>query len=179
MRKELKVEWDKELGLMNGLRDTLLSYDLNASNVIIVTVSTDYSSVIGQYLRHQLTNKGEICEGFGIDVPYPDQIFDATFVKEVCDMFGIHKNNIGDKTILLVEAGVIRGGNYTKVVHIIQNHLGIKNPILTLAMYENIHSKFKSNFVGEYYDDEKEDLTFWWERENNHWNSETNDGQIR
>ena len=169
MRKELKVEWDKELGLMNGLRDTLLSYDLNASNVIIVTVSTDYSSVIGQYLRHQLTNKGEICEGFGIDVPYPDQAFDATFVKEVCDMFAIHKNNIGDKTILLVEAGVIRGGNYTKVVDIIKNELNITQPVLTLTMYENIHSKWKSNFVGEYYDDEIEDLTFWWEKYNNHW----------
>ena len=42
MRKELKVEWDKELSLMNGLRDTLLSYDLNASNVVIVTESIEY-----------------------------------------------------------------------------------------------------------------------------------------
>jgi hypothetical protein len=58
MRKELRVEWDTELRLMNELRNTLLSHDLNASNVVIVTVSTDYSSVIGQYLRHQLTNKG-------------------------------------------------------------------------------------------------------------------------
>ena len=169
MRKELKVEWDTELRLMNELSNTLLSYDLNASNTIIVTVSTDYSSVIGQYLRHQLTNKGEICEGFGIDVPYPDQTFDEKFVKEVCDMFRMHWDSIGDKTILLVEAGVIRGGNYTKVVDIIKNELNITQPVLTLTMYENIHSKWKSNFVGEYYDDEIEDLTFWWEKYNNHW----------
>jgi len=169
MRKELKVEWDMELGLMNKLTQKLLSYDLNASNLIIVTVSTDYSSVIGQYLRHQLTNKGEICDGFGIDVPYPDQTFDAKFVKEVCDMFRMHWDSIGEKTILLVEAGVIRGGNYTKVIDIIKNEFRIDKPVLTLAMYENIHSKFKSNFVGEYYDDEKEDLTFWWEKYNNHW----------
>jgi len=169
MRKELKVEWEDELRLMNWLRNTLLSYDLNASNVVIVTVSTDYSSVIGQYLRHQLTNKGEICDGFGIDVPYPDQTFDDKFVKEIHDMFRIHKDSIGEKTILLVEAGVIRGGNYTKVVDIIRNELKMTQPILTLTMYENIHSKWKSDFVGEYYDDEKEDLTFWWERYNNHW----------
>lgn len=169
MRKELRVEWDTELRLMNELRNTLLSHDLNASNVVIVTVSTDYSSVIGQYLRHQLTNKGEICEGFGIDVPYPGQTFDEKFVKEIHDMFRIHWDSIGDKTILLVEAGVIRGGNYTKVVDIIQNELKMTQPILTLTMYENIHSKWKSNYVGEYYDDEKEDLTFWWERYNNHW----------
>lgn len=169
MRKELKVEWDTELRLMNELRNTLLSHDLNASNVVIVTVSTDYSSVIGQYLRHQLTNKGEICEGFGIDVPYPDQTFDEKFVKEIHEMFRLHKDSIGNKTILLVEAGVIRGGNYTKVVDIIRNELEMTQPILTLTMYENIHSKWKSNYVGEYYDDEKEDLTFWWERYNNHW----------
>ena len=169
MRKELRVEWDTELRLMNELRNTLLSHDLNASNVVIVTVSTDYSSVIGQYLRHQLTNKGEICDGFGIDVPYPDQTFDDKFVKEIHDMFRIHKDSIGEKTILLVEAGVIRGGNYTKVVDIIRNELKMTQPILTLTMYENIHSKWKSDFVGEYYDDEKEDLTFWWERYNNHW----------
>jgi len=169
MRKELKVEWEDELRLMNWLRNTLLSHNLNASNLMIVTVSTDYSSVIGQYLRHQLTNKGEICDGFGIDVPYPDQTFDDKFVKEIHDMFRIHKDSIGEKTILLVEAGVIRGGNYTKVVDIIRNELKMTQPILTLTMYENIHSKWKSDFVGEYYDDEKEDLTFWWERYNNHW----------
>jgi len=169
MRKELKVEWDTEIRLMNELRNTLLSHDLNASNVVIVTVSTDYSSVIGQYLRHQLTNKGEICEGFGIDVPYPDQTFDEKFVKEIHEMFRLHKDSIGNKTILLVEAGVIRGGNYTKVVDIIQNELKMTQPVLTLTMYENIHSKWKSDYVGEYYDDEKEDLTFWWERYNNHW----------
>ena len=169
MRKELKVEWDTELRLMNELRNILLSHDLNASNVVIVTVSTDYSSVIGQYLRHQLTNKGEICEGFGIDVPYPDQTFDEKFVKEICEMFKMHEHSIRDKTILLVEAGVIRGGNYTKVVDIIRNELKMTQPILTLTMYENIHSKWKSDYVGEYYDDKTEDLTFWWERYNNHW----------
>jgi len=169
MRKELKVEWDTELRLMNELRNTVLSDDLNASNVVIVTVSTDYSSVIGQYLRHQLTNKGEICDGFGIDVPYPDQTFDEKFVKEICEMFKMHEHSIRDKTILLVEAGVIRGGNYTKVVDIIQNELKMTQPILTLTMYENIHSKWKSDYVGEYYDDKTEDLTFWWERYNNHW----------
>jgi len=42
--------------------------------------------------------------------------------------------------------------------------------IKTLALYENSGSKFKSDFVGEYYDDETQDLTFWWEQYNNHWN---------
>jgi len=169
IRKELLVEWSDELRLMNTLRDSLLSAGIDASNTIIVTVSTDYSSVIGQYLRHQLTKDGEICDGFGIDVPYPDQTFNGRFIQELCEMFRIHLNNIAEKNILLVEAGIIRGGNYTKVVDIIKNTLEIKLPILTLAMYENIHSIYKSDFVGEFYDDKTQDLTFWWEKENNHW----------
>ena len=170
-RRELMVTWDDELRLMNILKDSLISSNIDASNTIIVTVSTDYSSVIGQYLRHQLTKDGEICDGFGIDVPYPDQTFNESFIQEVCDMFKMHLNSIVDKNILLVEAGIIRGGNYIKVVDIIKNNLGIKSPILTLAMYENIHSIFKSDFVGEYYDDKTQDLTFWWEKKNNHWKS--------
>jgi len=169
IRKELLVEWSDELRLMNTLRDSLLSAGIDASNTIIVTVSTDYSSVIGQYLRHQLTKDGEICDGFGIDVPYPDQTFNGRFIQELCEMFRIHLDSIAEKNILLVEAGVIRGGNYTKVVDIIKNTLEIKLPILTLAMYENIHSIYKSDFVGEFYDDKTQDLTFWWEKENSHW----------
>lgn len=169
IRKELMVNWEDELRLMNILRDRLLFCGIDSSNTVIVTVSTDYSSVIGQYLRHQLTKDGEICDGFGIDVPYPDQTFGDSFVQEICDIFRINLNSLENRSILLVEAGIIRGGNYTKVVDIIRNELKLKWPIFTLAMYENIHSIFKSDFVGEYYDDKTQDLTFWWEKENNHW----------
>jgi hypothetical protein len=169
MRNELLITWSDEIRLMDQLANKLLDSNVNASNTVIITVSTDYSSVIGQYLRHQLTYDGEICEGFGVDVPYPDQTFDSKFKQDVCDMFNMHTDVIKNKSILLVEAGVIRGGNYTTLVDIIKNDLQINNNIITLTMYENIGSKFKSNFVGEYYDDTKEDLTFWWEKENNHW----------
>jgi len=169
MRKELKVNRTHELYLMNKLRDELLLKGLNSSNTVIVTVSTDYSSVIGQYLRHQLTKDGEICDGFGIDVPYPDQTFDEISVKKVCNMFTTHADSLVGKTILLVEAGVIRGGNYTKVFDVIHNDLRITQPVMTLTMYENEHSKWKCDFVGEYYNGETEDLTFWWEMPNNHW----------
>ena len=41
--------------------------------------------------------------------------------------------------------------------------------IITLALFENEGSAWKSDFVGEYYNDKWDDLTFWWERDNNHW----------
>jgi hypothetical protein len=50
-----------------------------------------------------------------------------------------------------------------------RKRLALDNKIITVALFENISSKFESDYVGEYYDNEFEDLTFWWEKENNHW----------
>jgi len=154
---------------MNTLRDNLLKLNINASNTVVVAVSTDYSSVVAQYLRHQLSHDGEICEGFGIDVPYPDEKFDDKFVTAILALFYLNLANIGNKKILLVEAGVIRGGNYTKVHEIIRQQLKLTQEVYTLTLFENFGSKFKSDFVGRYYNDLKEDLTFWWEKPNKHW----------
>lgn len=168
-RKDLVVTWQDELYLADHLRDRLLADGLHAGNTIIVTVSTDYSAWIGQYLRHQLSHGGEICDGFGVDVPYPDQEFDAKFQDNVRAMFGMHARDIDGKTILLVEAGVIRGGNYATLVDFIRNDIKRVEDIDTLALYENVGSRFRSDYVGRYYNDATEDLTFWWERPNNHW----------
>lgn len=169
MREVLLIDWSEEIDLMNKLRDNLLSLNINASNTAIVAVSTDYSSVVAQYLRHQLSYDGEICAGFGIDVPYPDQEFDEHYVTSILALFYLNLNAVGNKRILLVEAGVIRGSNYTKVRDIIKNQLKLPQEVYTLTLFENCESKFKSDFVGKYYDDSKEDLTFWWEKPNNHW----------
>jgi hypothetical protein len=168
MRNEYLVTAREELELLEKLRNTLLGEGVNSKNTIIVTVSTDYSSVVGQYLRHQLTKDGEICDGFGIDVPYPDETWTDEYISRVQQMFRMFSRDIKDKTILLVEAGVIRGSNYKKVIEIIRQ-LAVDEPIATLAMFENVNSKFKSDFVGKYYNDDEEDLTFWWERYNKHW----------
>jgi hypothetical protein len=168
MRNEYLVTAREELELLEKLRNTLLGVGVNSKNTIIVTVSTDYSSVVGQYLRHQLTKDGEICDGFGIDVPYPDETWTDEYISRVQQMFRMFSRDVKDKTILLVEAGVIRGSNYKKVIEIIRQ-LAVDEPIATLAMFENVNSKFKSDFVGKYYNDDEEDLTFWWERYNKHW----------
>jgi len=167
MRAELMVDKETEFRLIDKIKDLLLNEGYNASNSIIVTVSTDYSSIVGQVLRHELTYEGEICDGFGIEVPYPDETWNDQYLNNVIAMFKL--NNIETKNIILVEAGVIRGGNYTKVLDIIRNDLKLTQSVITVSLYENVHSKFKSNFVAQYYDDTKQDLTFWWEKQNNHW----------
>jgi len=68
---------------------------------------------------------------------------------------------------VLIEAGVIRGSNYTWITKIMNST--IKGNIYTIALCENIYSSFKSDFVSLYYDGTQEDIHFWWEQPNNHW----------
>lgn len=168
-RKPKYIDIFKEVELMGNLKDRLLEDGLHAGNTVIVTVSTDYSSLVGQYLRHALSHERDICDGFGIDVPYPDETWTEEYVSDLRSAIvqndKLFRNT--NKSLLLVEAGVIRGGNYTFVVDYLKRLYS--NEIITLAMYENEGSAFKSDYVGEYYDDKIQDLTFWWERDNKHW----------
>lgn len=169
MRQIKFITLNEEIELTQRLGNELLEAGYNASNSCIVTVSTDYSSIVGQILRHQLSFNGEVCDGFGIDVPYPDEVWNKKYVEEMYEMFKLHAPTFQRKGLIFVEAGVIRGGNYTYIIDWVKRRLEPKKTLITLALYENQHSTFKSDFVGEYYDDTTEDLTFWWERDNKHW----------
>ena len=162
------ISQEKETALTLSLAETLLKENFNASNSVIVTVSTDYSSNVGQLLRHALSYSGEVCDGFGIDVPYPDEIWDKRYIDELITLFDLYKYKLKDKKILFVEAGVIRGSNYTFLLNFLQER-GLQIDVFYLSLFENKSSIFKSNFVGEYYDNKIQDLTFWWEKENKHW----------
>ena len=169
MRTPFHISLTREMECINTIATSLLNAGYNAGNSIIVTVSTDYSSIAGQVIRHKLTHEGEIAEGFGVDVPYPDQVWNGQFINEVCSMFLLHRKSIGMKNIILVEAGVIRGSNYKKLVDLIRGSLEMDNNIITTTLFENISSAFKSDYVAAYYDDATDDLTFSWEKENKHW----------
>ena len=110
-RKILNVSFNDEKYLIKKISFKLLIDGFNADNTVIVTVSTDYSSIIGQTLRHLLSYNGEICDGFGVDVPYPDEHWDDNYVSELDIAVAINQKKMVDKRVLLVEAGVIRGGN--------------------------------------------------------------------
>jgi hypothetical protein len=169
MRTTKLVTLSEEIQLIDKLGNELLSGGFNSSNSVIIVVSTDYSAIVGQILRHKLSFNGEIVEGFGIDVPYPDEVWNKKYVDTMSRVFQNYGYLLQRKTAILIEAGVIRGGNYEFVTKWMKKHLGIGTPIITLTMFENIDSKFKSDLVGEYYDDKMEDLTFWWEKDNKHW----------
>ena len=166
-REILSISLADEQYLIKKISLKLLIDGFNADNTVIITVSTDYSSIIGQTLRHLLSSNGEICDGFGVDVPYPDEHWDDKYVDELTRIVSIYGHKLQNKKTLLVEAGVIRGGNYTFLDNYLKDR-GVKD-IYSVAMFENKDSVYKSNYVGEYYDNNSQDLTFWWEMHNNHW----------
>lgn len=167
-REEYPVNSYSELKKIHHLALMLKQAGYNADNSVIITVSSEYSAIVGQYIRHYLSFNGEVVSGFTIDVPYPDETWDDNYIYEMDVLFHLYDYLFQDKTVILIEAGVIRGGNYTFVTNYIKETFpNVK--YVTAALFENIHSTFKSDYVCEYYDDTTEDLTFWWERYNKHW----------
>ena len=152
-----QMEWDCILTLCSKI-----PVDINASNTLVVMVSPDYSATVAMHVAHHLSYEGEMCDIISVDVPYPDEQVESFFLKAKQKFADIkHKN------ILLVEAGIIRGGNYTWLTELLTETT--KSRVITCTLYENIHSKFKSDYVARYYDAGVEELTFYYERYNKHW----------
>ncbi len=168
MRQILECSQAEEHELINKLGIMLRNAGFHASNSTLVAVSSDYSSIAWQILRHFLSHDGEVCDGFTVDVPYPDQAWSNEFERlalQACKTVSFRDN------LILIEAGVIRGSNYRQLCDLIHKNFP-GQVIVTSTVFENVHSAFKSEFVARYYNDTTQDLTFWWETYNKHWQSE-------
>ena len=139
--------------------------DLDATNTLVINVSPDYSSTVAMHLAHHLSNEGEMCDIITLDVPYPDQDMLPYFLKAKSDLHRLPRTY---ENYLFVEAAIIRGSNYSWISNLYKDR--VPGKIITVALFENKESKFKSDIVGEYYDDATQDLTFYYERYNKHWN---------
>lgn len=165
-RPLLFVSRDREMALIEKLLYEIDSSEFHPDNTCMLVVSPDYSCIIGQVLMHAWTKDKEIIHPEVVHVPYPDED-KAPFVERFKQEFVRYKDSY--EKFVLVEAGIIRGGNWTWLVNTMIE-MGIdKSRITTVALFENIHSVYQSDYVGEYYDNETQDLTFWWERPNKHW----------
>ena len=171
MRKELLVTAAKEKKLIVAITNKVIEVypDISPANTLVVMVSPDYSATVAMQVAHNLSKDGEMCDILPIHVAYPDEDVYKYVRKADEDIDSwLNFSDVQYKYYLLVEAGVIRGGTYTWLSKLFRKKLmGIT---ITTTLYENIGSKFQSDVVGEYYDDTKQDLTFYFERENKHWN---------
>jgi hypothetical protein len=172
MRKELLVNRIEEGISIDQLSKLFKEkyQDVNASNALVVMVSPDYSASAAMHLAHELSHDGEMCNILCIDVLYPDQQADE-FIQKASDDIHRHMEFTGGKyeNIILVEAGVIRGSNYRWLSLLFAMIYPPPCRLITTALYENKSSAFKSDVVVNYYDNDTEDLTFYYEKPNKHW----------
>ena len=84
--------------------------DIHPGKTCFLCVSPDYSSVVTQHLSHALSKDGEIYHIEAVNVPFPDESHES-YLETFIDRFS--EWTIDWDNFVLIEAGVIRGGNYT------------------------------------------------------------------
>lgn len=168
MREPLYIDRETEGAMMTKVILELKNRypELDPTNTVVVMVSPDYSASIAMHMAHLLSKDGEMCDLMMVDVPYPDQN-KYPFVRKMERTLMLAEKTY--ENYVLAEAGIIRGGNYTWICELMKEHIPADSRIITTTMYENKYSIFKSDVVGDYYDDTTEDLTFYFEEYNKHW----------
>jgi len=157
---------EKEAELINKLITIVDTRGINPNNSAIIMASPDYSATVAMHLAHAWSVEGEIIPIIPVEVAYPSE--------DVVPYIELMKSNptlevVRLKKLILVEAGIIRGSNWKWMLEVLYGMGYDRDDITLIALVENINSREKSDYVGEYYDDEKEELMFYFERFNKHW----------
>ena len=155
------ITYEKEYALIQSLFKVIPN--TNSIRTLVLNVSPDYSSIVAMQLAHHLSVDGKMLDLVSVDVPYPQE--DKDVYKEKFEQINKEFKIKYDK-IILVEAAVLSGNNYTWLSKCLKD-IGYKDEdIITVALLEMSSSIFKCNYVGEYIDSMPE---FYWERYNIHW----------
>jgi len=157
---------EKEWELLQRLETIVNSSDFNPENTALLMVSPDYSATVAMHLAHAWSRNGEMLDIIPVEVPYPDEQHEEyreKFLKQFTNKSQYSK-------VICVEAGIIRGGNWRWLVDtLMEDFHYIRKNITLVALCENVNSKTKSDYVGEYYNDDEEELMFYFEKYNKHW----------
>jgi hypothetical protein len=162
------VSLEEEKFTIVKMCELLETKKFHPSDTVVAMVSPDYSATIAMHVAHHLSADGEMLDIIPVPVAYPDEDPEPnrrTFMN-VKNPYGLHAFK-KYKKVILVEAGIITGNNYKYLTELFKNKTDLE--VYTVAQYENVHSVYKSDFVGRYYDSEKQELEFYWERYNKHW----------
>lgn len=164
-RRLFFVSREKEWELIQKLLGIVDDSEFSPDTTAVVMASPDYSATVAMHLAHAWSRKGDLLTIIPVDVTFPHEDpkpYIARMVMQAPDIKQYSK-------LVLIEAGIIRGGNWTWMLDTLYTMGYQRKDITLVAMCENIHSQVKSDYVGEYYDDDKEELMFYFERYNKHW----------
>jgi hypothetical protein len=156
---------EKEWELIQRLLTIVDDSQFDPADTAVLMVSPDYSATVAMHLAHAWSRKGEMLSIIPVDVTYPDEHYPPYYDKMLMQAPDIRPF----KKLVLIEAGIIRGGNWRWILDVLGEWGFERKDITLVAMCENIHSKIKSDFVGEYYNDDTHELMFYFEKYNKHW----------
>ena len=107
--------------------------DIHPDKTCFLCVSPDYSSIVAQHLSHALSKDGEIYHIEAVNVPFPDESHES-YLETFIDRFS--EWTIDWDNFVLIEAGVIRGGNYNWITEAMSKYqiLVIPPTILLLSV---------------------------------------------
>jgi len=159
------IDRNKEYELIEKLLTIVDSSSYDPKSTAVLMVSPDYSATVAMHLAHAWSTKGEIIPIIPVEVPYPTETPDEYKKKLAMQQMDIRPY----QQLVLVEAGIIRGGNWAWILDMLKSWNYQRDQITLVALCENIHSRTKSDYVGEYYDDNTHELMFYFERFNKHW----------
>ena len=156
---------EKEWELIQRLLTIVNSSEFDPKDTAVIMASPDYSATVAMHLAHAWSRDGEMLSVIPVDVTFPDEQPEPYIEKMEMQAADIRPY----KKLVLVEAGIIRGGNWKWILDVLHSWGYSREDLTLVAMCENVHSRVKSDYVGEYYDDDKEELMFYFERFNKHW----------
>lgn len=136
--------------------------ELHPGNTVVLMVSPDYSATVAMHVAHALSKDREMLSIIPVEVPYPKEDpfkYEIAFI----DLMTALPSNITQ--VVLVEAAVISGKNYTWMCEILK---ALNKRIITVAQYESASSQFHCDVVGRYYHGMVE---FYFERDNKNWDA--------
>ena len=169
-RRPLKfITRDKEWELIQRLVTIVDSSKFTPKTHGVIMASPDYSATVAMHLAHTWSVGGEILPIIPVDVTYPGESSDFYVKKMTADFKWRKWETSLPRHLILVEAGIIRGSNWKWMLEVLETFGYARRDVTLVALCENVHSAVKSDYVGEYYDDETEELMFYYERFNKHW----------
>jgi len=156
---------EKELELIQRLLTIVDDSNFDPQTTCVIMASPDYSATVAMHLAHAWSKNGEVLPIVPVDVAYPDE--DTLHYEQKMIM------QAGDirpyQHLVMVEAGIIRGGNWKWMLDVTKLWGYSRKDITLVALCENLNSKIKSDYVAEYYDDDIHELMFYFEKFNKHW----------
>ena len=140
MRRPLHfITREKEWELIQRLETLVDSSNFDPETTAVIMASPDYSATVAMHLAHAWSRKGEMLTIIPVDVTYPDEASTPYINKMVMQAGDIRPY----KNLVLVEAGIIRGGNWSWMLDVLYIWGYTRKDITLVAMCENIGSAVK------------------------------------